>query len=338
MPTHFETTFYRYAGRHEKAQDRSAAPMTEAGPILVVGKSGRVARDLVDTAGRLGFHVIALGRPALDLEDRDSIDRVLARQAPLAIVNTAAQVVLEDAERNPAQAFAVNCDGAAHIAAAAAAHGIPLLHLSTDYVFDGAKGAPYGEDDPTAPLSVYGRSKAAGEEAVLAAHPGALVVRTSWVFCAHGTNFLTTMLHLAETQDVVRVVADQRGTPTAGDDLAHALLEMVRQLLARPREIGGGIYHVAGSGETTWLGVAQAIFDGWAQRGHRVPAVQAISTADWPGAACRPRDSRLDCGKLVRRFGIRLPDWRDSLARCLERLAHERQARPVPIDGGDGRP
>src|SRR5262249_49899830 len=152
-------------------------------------------------------------------------------------------------------------------------------------------------------------------------------VRTSWVYGPHGTNFLTTMLQLAEKQDVVRVVADQRGTPTASEDLAQALLEMMRRILARGAQFAGGIYHAAGTGDTTWLGVAQAIFGGWARRGHRVPDIQPISLAEWPGPARRPRDSRLDCGKLARDFGITLPDWRDSLERCVDGLARDDRRR-----------
>jgi dTDP-4-dehydrorhamnose reductase len=293
--------------------------------ILIAGKNGRVARDLVEAADRLGLAVTALGRPDLDLNDRESIARVLAAQAPSAIVNAAGLVLVDEAERDPARAFAINCDGAAYLAAAAAGAGIPLVHLSSDYVFDGAKMAPYREDDPRAPLSVYGRSKAAGEEAVLDAHPQAFVVRTSWVYGPQGNNFLTTMLRLAEVQDVVRVVADQHGTPTAGADLAGALLEMIRQVLAEQGEASPGIYHVAGSGETTWLGFAEAIFSGWARRGHRVPNIQAIAAADWPGPARRPRDSRLDCSKVTGTFGIRLPDWKDSLDRCLDLVARQHQ-------------
>jgi dTDP-4-dehydrorhamnose reductase len=297
------------------------------GSILIAGKSGRVARDLVDEAGRLKLAVRALGRPNLDIEDRDSIARVLEAEAPRVIINAAALAAMDEAERAPERAFAVNCQAAARLAAAAVGAGIPLLHLSTDYVFDGSKGAPYREDDATAPLSVYGRSKEAGERAVLDAHPGAIVVRTSWVFGRHGTNFLTTMLRLAATESVVRVVADQRGTPTAGADLARALLAIAERV-AVPRRLGSppagsspGIYHIAGSGETTWLGLAEAIFAGWARRGHRVPAIQTISAADWPGPARRPRDSRLDCRKAERAFGIALPDWTESLARCLDDLA-----------------
>ena len=295
--------------------------MTRAPSILVVGRSGRLARALMEEAERAGFSVRALGRPELDIEDPDSVRRAVAAQSPRAIINAAGNVVLDDAERQPERAFALNRDGAAHLAEAAARAGIPFVHVSSDYVFDGNKTTPYVEDDPTDPLSVHGRSKVAGEMAVLAAHPSAVVVRTSWVFGPHGTNFVTAMLRLAEKQEAVRVVADQYGTPTAGVDLADALLNITAQLLNKDTTQHGGIYHVAGSGETTWLGLAQAIFSGWARRGRRVPRIEAISLADWPGPGKRPRYSSLGCGKVASRFGIRLPPWQESLEACLDRLA-----------------
>jgi dTDP-4-dehydrorhamnose reductase len=293
--------------------------MGTSGPILIAGRRGRIAHDLIEQAPRLGLPVQALGRPCLDIEDADSIARAIDSTEPCAIVNAAGYVAVDEAERDPDRAFALNRDGAARLAAAAV--GIPFVHLSTDYVFDGSKRAPYEEDDAPAPLSVYGRSKAAGEEAVLEGNPAALVVRTSWVYSAHGANFLTTMLRLAESQDKVRVVVDQYGSPTAGAELAHALLAMTQRLLDDPAGIAPGIYHVAGTGETTWYGFAEAIFAGWARRGHRVPRSEPISAAEWPGAARRPRDSRLDCGKLKRVFGITLPDWKLSLEACLDSVS-----------------
>jgi len=303
------------------ADQPQASTGGRSGRILIVGRSGRLARDLIEAAARRDVAVTALGRPDLDITDKGSIARALGATAPRAVVNVAGQVLVDEAERDPASAFAINCTAAGSLAAAAAQAGLPLLHLSSDYVFDGAKMAPYTEEDAAAPLSAYGRSKAAGEAAVQAAHPGAIVVRTSWVYGPHGTNFLTTMLRLAETQDTVRVVADQHGTPTAGSDLAEALLAIVDRVVESGTGRHAGIYHVAGSGETTWRGFAEAVFAGWKRRGHRVPKVAPISLADWAGPAARPRDSRLDCRKVARDFGITLPDWRESLERCLDRLA-----------------
>jgi dTDP-4-dehydrorhamnose reductase len=300
--------------------------MTTA-PILVVGRSGRVARALLEEAGKHEVALRALGRPDLDIEDSDSIKRMLAAVAPRAIVNCAGLVVVDDAERDPDRAFRINRDGAANLARAAGDFNIPLVHLSSDYVFDGSKGAPYREDDPPNPISVYGRSKAAGEAAVLTAYPAAIVVRTSWIYGAHAPNFITTMLGLAEKHESVRVVADQRGSPTLDTDLAQALIEIVTQRQGSAVGSEGGIYHVAGSGETTWFGLAEALFAAWARCGRHVPRLEQIPLAEWIGLAKRPRDSRLDCRKAERAFGIRLPNWRVSLERFVEDLAHARSER-----------
>ena len=311
--------------------------MPANGPILVAGRSGRVARFLVEEAAALGVSVRALGRPELDIENPDSIERTLASLSPRAIINAAGCVVVDEAERNPGAAFAINRDAAASLARAAAGAAIPFLHVSSDYVFDGAKMAPYVEDDAAHPLSVYGRSKAEGEQAVLAAHPSAFILRTSWVYGTYGTNFVTSMLRLAKAQDVVRVVADQYGTPTAGPDLARAMLGMTTQLLARSGKQEPGIYHVAGAGETTWLGFAEAVFESWARLGHRVPRIEPISVADWPGPAQRPTYSCLDCTKVERAFGIRLPEWRPRLEVCMEQLHQaEQSGASEKLDGVNG--
>jgi len=177
------------------------------------------------------------------------------------------------------------------------ARGDPFCAWSTDYVFDGRKSAPYIESDQPAPLSVYGKSKLAGEEAVLAAHSSAVIVRTSWVFGPDGKSFLTTMLNLAKAQDVIPVVADQRGSPTAVSDFAQALIAISRHALAGGTGSRSGIYHVSGGGEATWFTFAHAIFSGWARRGFRVPRIEPILLADWNSPARRPLDSRLDCSK-----------------------------------------
>src|SRR5262245_28983466 len=229
--------------------------MAAAGPILIAGKSGRVAQDLVAEAARIALPTRAFGRPELDIEDDDAIARVMAAARPCAIVNAAAVGMVDEAERDPPRAFALNRDGAARLATAAAREKIPFLHISTDFVFDGGKRTPYREDDAPAPVNTYGRSKLAGEQAVRDAHPAAFVFRTAWVYGPHGNNFLTAMLRLAEKQDAVRVVADQTGSPTAGADLAGALLDIAGRLAAGFRA-SPGVYHLAGSGETTWHGLA----------------------------------------------------------------------------------
>jgi dTDP-4-dehydrorhamnose reductase len=184
--------------------------------------------------------------------------------------------------------------------------------------------APYAENDAVVPLSVYGRSKREGEKAVLKNHHAAVVVRTSWVYGPYEPNFVTTMLRFAERQDVVQVVSDQHGTPTSSVELAGALLDIVLRMLHPDRTYEPGIYHVSGGGETTWLGFAEAIFADWKRRGFKVPAIQPISSVQWPGPAMRPLYSRLDCSKAERVFGIRLPDWEESLEHCLDDLAAAR--------------
>jgi dTDP-4-dehydrorhamnose reductase len=201
---------------------------------------------------------------------------------------------------------------------------VPFIHISTDYVFDGRKDAPYREDDAPSPLGVYGRSKQEGEGAVRAACPAGVILRTSWLYSRFGQNFVTTMLRLAEAQETVRVVNDQHGAPTAPPDLACAMLDLVERMTAmdaRSARGAAGLYHLAGSGETTWHGFAAATFAGWARRGRRVPKLEPIMTTQYPTAARRPQNSRLDCAKIERAFGLRLPAWQDSLENCLDELA-----------------
>jgi dTDP-4-dehydrorhamnose reductase len=292
-------------------------------PILVAGKNGQLARCLRDSAVLRNVPLVAIGRRELNLENGEGIDRVMAAVEPSAIVNAAAYTAVDPAEAEPQRAFGVNCDGAALLADAAARRGISFIHVSTDYVFDGSQRSRYREDDVPAPLNVYGSSKLAGEAAVLEAYPGAVVIRTSWLYSPYGNNFVRTMLRLSETQPVVKIVDDQRGTPTSAADLAAAILAIVERLRSAKGCSDGGIYHLAGEGETTWHGFAAAIFAGLARRGRRVPRLQAFTTAEYPTAACRPRYSCLDTSKAQRVFGVRLPPWRSSLEACLDQLAME---------------
>jgi dTDP-4-dehydrorhamnose reductase len=292
-------------------------------PILVAGKTGQLARCIADEARRRAIALVTLGRPELDLAQPDMAARTVARHAPRAIVNAAAYTAVDKAEAEPALAMAVNRDGAGALATAAAKLGVPFIHVSTDYVFDGRKDAPYREDDAPCPLGAYGRSKLEGEAAVRAACPAGVILRTSWVYGPFGQNFVATMLRLAATREKVQVVADQHGAPTAAPDLAGAILDLAERLSA-PRTDDrdtGGIYHLAGAGATTWHGFAAAIFAGWARRGHRVPMLEPITTAQYPTPARRPANSRLDCSKIARVFGLRLPPWQSSLERCLDELA-----------------
>jgi dTDP-4-dehydrorhamnose reductase len=302
------------------------------GPILVTGGAGQLATALVQEGGAAIHRV---GRPDFDFDRSETLAAVFQAVRPALLVNAAAWTGVDTAEAEPDAAGRANRDGPATLAALCADAGIPMIHVSTDYVFDGSKGTPYIESDPTSPTGVYGRTKLEGEQAVLAACPRAVVLRTSWVYSAAGKNFVRTMLGAAQKVPRLRVVADQRGCPTAARDLAVAILAIAPQLAdARPDGSGtrvpngsgtrvpngSGVFHACGGGETTWHGLATAVFQEAARHGHPVPAVDAIATADWPTPARRPPDSRLDCTKLARVFGVRLPDWRTSLARTVDEL------------------
>jgi len=283
--------------------------------LLVTGGSGQVARAL----GALGVRVV--GRPDFDFDRPETIAVVFAAEKPSLVVNAAAYTAVDAAEGDAEAAFRANRDGPGELARLCAAAGIPLLHLSTDYVFDGSKGAPYVEDDPVAPLGVYGRSKLAGEQAVLSGCPRAIILRTSWVYAATGKNFVRTMLGAATKTNRLRVVADQRGCPTAAVDLADVILTIAGRIGRDGwREDFAGVFHAAGTGATTWHGFAHAIFAETAAHGMAAPVVEAISTADWPTPVRRPADSRLDCGKLASVFDLSLPPWQESLARVVREI------------------
>lgn len=292
--------------------------MESPAPILVSGKSGQLGRCLFDAASARNIPLILAGRPDFDVTDRASMDRAITDAKPSVIINAAAYTAVDKAEAEPERCYAVNRDGAGQLAEVAWRHTLPFIHVSTDYVFDGQKPSAYCEDDATAPLGVYGRSKLEGELAVLAAHPEALIVRTSWVYSAYGSNFLLTMLRIARSKPSLRVVDDQHGCPTSAHDLADTLLKISSHFLHRGRP--AGIYHLSGTGETTWFGLATEIFANLRARGLRAPNLVAITTADYPTPARRPRNSRLDCTKIKREFGIKLPPWPNSVAGCIARL------------------
>jgi dTDP-4-dehydrorhamnose reductase len=289
--------------------------------VLVTGAGGQVGRELVRAAATFEGEIAGLGRADLDVTDADAVRRAVERHAPDVVINAAAYTAVDRAESEPEAAFAVNRDGAARCAEACAAAAIPLIHFSTDYVFDGTKGAPYTEDDVPNPLGVYGASKWAGEEAVRAALDAHVVLRTSWVFSTHGHNFVKTMLRLSREREVLRVVVDQRGNPTAARDLAAAALRIVRRAAA---ESGApwGTYHLAGSPATTWHGLAEAVVAEAREHGPvRTERVEPIPTSAYPTPAPRPADTRLDCTQVTRDWGIEPPGWRPSVARVAGELA-----------------
>jgi dTDP-4-dehydrorhamnose reductase len=288
-----------------------------AGPILVTGGAGQLATCLMQLGGGLNMRLI--GRPELDFDALDAIPATLAGIAPRMIINAAAYTAVDKAEQEPDAAARANHFGPRLLAEYCAAHTIPLIHVSTDYVFDGTKGAPYVEADATNPTGVYGATKLAGERAVLAANPRSIVLRTAWVYSAVGRNFMLTMLGAAKRFPKLRVVADQIGNPTNAGDLASAIITIAAVLEREGwRESCGGVFHVAGTGFTSWHGFASAIFREASLHGLAAPEVEAIGTADWPTPARRPADSRLDCGRLEQVFGIRLPAWELSLAKTVD--------------------
>jgi dTDP-4-dehydrorhamnose reductase len=288
------------------------------GPVLVTGGGGQVALALDQAAG--ARRVVRVGRPEFDFDRPDGLHPYLRLVAPAVVVNAAAYTAVDKAETEAEAAYRANSDGPALLAHYCAEAAIPLIHISTDYVFDGLKGAPYVEDDPTSPTGVYGASKLAGEQAVLGSGARAVILRTSWVYSPTGKNFVLTMLNAARKNARLRVVADQRGCPTAAADLAAAILAIADRLAAGWEDRFAGLYHAAGSGDTTWHGLASAVFAAAARHGLTPPTVQAIVTADWPTPARRPPDSRLDCGKLQRVFGLHLPDWQGATVRTVDAI------------------
>jgi dTDP-4-dehydrorhamnose reductase len=290
--------------------------------LYVIGGEGQVARSLreaaaVDETIVLGYS----GRAEVDLLDPSSIEKELTKFRPDLVVNPAAYTAVDKAESEPDQAFAINRDGARAAAAAAANLGAPIIHLSTDYVFDGEKVGAYVESDPVNPKGVYGRSKLEGELAVAAANERHIVLRTSWIYSPFGNNFVRTMLRLAAERDRLRVVDDQVGCPTYAPDLAAAILAMARLATNSGWKADfAGVTHIAGPDAVTWCGFAREIIDGAAQRGGRSVPVDPIVTLEYPTPAARPANSCLSTARLHAVFDIRLPRMRSSLEVCLDRL------------------
>jgi dTDP-4-dehydrorhamnose reductase len=289
--------------------------------VLVTGREGQLVRGLLEAADGAGVQVVAVGRPQLDLADERSVAAVVAHERPDVVVNAAAYTAVDKAETEPAVARAVNALGAEHVARACAAHSIPIIHISTDYVFDGTKQGPYVEDDPTGPINVYGRTKLEGEQRVAKACERHLILRTEWLHSRWGANFVKTMLRLAATRPSIGVVDDQLGSPTYAPDLARIVLATAARIVADPAGISWGIYHAVGGGETTWFGFAREVFRCAAEHGLPVADVTAIATSAYPTPARRPANSRLNCDRLRSLLGLELPDWRVGVQDCVARLA-----------------
>jgi dTDP-4-dehydrorhamnose reductase len=289
--------------------------------ILILGATGQAGWELQRSCASLrGLRV--LDRASAPLDDARELDRLLRDIRPQALVNAAAYTAVDKAEAEPESVFAVNATAPRIMAGVARELDIPFVHFSSDYVFSGSKPGTYTETDTTDPLSVYGRSKLVGDEAILASGANAVILRTSWVYSARGHNFLKTMLRLGRERESLRVVADQVGAPTSAELLADVAAHVLKQLL-EGRALRG-VYHCAAAGETSWHGFACHIFEQAALLGAQLKIsprqVQAITTAEYPTPARRPLNSRLDCSKLERTFGLQLPPWQWHVNRTLEEL------------------
>ena len=280
--------------------------------ILVFGRTGQVATELQALAPEALF----LGRDAADLSDPEVCAAAIEAHAPTAVINTAAYTAVDKAEEEEALATVINGAAPGAMARACAARAIPFVHISTDYVFDGTGTRPWHPQDPVAPQNAYGRSKLAGEQAIAAAGGTHAILRTSWVFSAHGANFVKTMLRLSETRDALNVVEDQIGGPTPADAIAAACLRIASGLAEAPGK--AGVYHFSGAPDASWKDFATEIF---ARAGRQV-AVTGIPTTQFPTPASRPLNSRMDCSATQAAFGVPRPDWRAGLDRALTALGH----------------
>lgn len=288
--------------------------------IVFTGREGQVARALRERGPACGAQVIPTGRPELDLSAPETILPVLRACAPEVIVNTAAYTMVDQAEAEPDLAESINGRGASAVAVAAAELSVPIIQISTDYVFDGSLDRPYTETDTVGPTGVYGRSKLSGERGVASATSNYAILRTAWVYSPFGRNFVRTMLRLAETRDEVSVVVDQHGSPTNAIDIADGIIAVARNLLQNPDPRMRGVFHMTGSGFATWAEFASAVFETSKTAGGPSARVRPIVTADYPTPAKRPANSRLDCTRIAIVHRVKLPGWRASLIPCVRRL------------------
>jgi dTDP-4-dehydrorhamnose reductase len=284
---------------------------------LLTGGSGQIGKAVIALAESQGFSVYAPPRAVLDLAQPDTIIEAIDAEDWRIVINCGAFTAVDKAQTDKARAHAINRIAPGVIAQETALRGIPVLQVSTDYVFDGEKAEPYAEDDRVSPVNVYGASKEGAEAAIRAANPNHAIIRTAWVLSAEGGNFINTMLRLAETKDEVAVVNDQSGCPSSATDIAAALLTVATALIGKPRALRG-TWHFVNQGAATWYDLARFVFDRAAARGIKTPALRAISTEDYPTAARRPANSRLDTAKIGRDFGIWPRPWQEAIGEILD--------------------
>ncbi len=289
--------------------------MTASLKILITGQHGQVSQELQQRLQGLG-ELIVLGRDQLDLADADLIRQQVRAHRPSLIINAAAHTAVDLAESEPDSAFAINAIAPGILAEEAKALGIPLIHYSTDYVFDGSKPAPYTENDKPNPLGVYGQSKLAGEQAIAAVGGEYLILRTSWVYSSHGKNFLLTMQRLLQEKPQMRIVADQIGAPTWAGTIANSTRALIERWQAGNAG-DWGVYHLTAQGETSWFGFAEAIGEQLRASGRACAELEAIPSSAYPTPAKRPLNSRLDCSRLQQQWHVSQPQWQDALHECL---------------------
>ncbi len=298
-----------------------SAPLSDY-TVVIIGSNGMLARDVKMSLEKDGCNVSGFDLPDIDITSRESIAACIAK-TPGAnlLINCAAYTAVDKAESEPGPAFAVNRDGPGNLAAACRSAGIPMIHISTDYVFDGKKTGAYLEDDRPNPLSVYGKSKQEGEAAVRSELPEHLIVRTAWMYGLGGNNFVKTMLRLAREREELRIVADQFGCPTWSRDLATAIARLAGFLASNRNRAEWGAYHFCGAGRTNWFEFTKAIVEqGRKYETLKVREIHPITTSEYPVPAPRPGNSVLDCGKIARTFGIEPPPWRNSLEQMMREL------------------
>lgn len=287
--------------------------------LLVIGANGQLGWEVCRKGKRQGFDIVALDLPDFDVTEPSAVKKAVSQAGVSLVINASAYTAVDKAESEPELAFAVNRDGPAYLAASCAEIGIPLIHISTDYVFNGNKKGLSLETEPVSPLGIYGKSKAAGETEVRGNLKEHIIIRTAWLYGLHGNNFVKTMLRLGKEKEMVRVVADQYGCPTYAADLAYAILTIADQI-NKARDITWGTCHYCGKGETTWHAFAQAIFDLAKQHDSlMVKKIVPITTGGYPTPATRPANSGMDCSLITKNFGISLRPWQESLADMLNR-------------------
>ncbi len=296
--------------------------------ILVTGAKGQLGTEILRQAETMGFSHLGVDLPEWDITSPDRVNELIASYGPIVVVNAAAYTQVDRAETEPDAAWAVNADAPKYLAEACAMQDVPLIHISTDFVFDGTKSQPYTEEDPIGPLSVYGSSKAAGEAHVRERLDRHLIVRTSWLYGVYGNNFVKTMLRLATERETLRVVDDQMGCPTCAADLASALLVLCKAVYGAP-SVPWGTYHYCGEGITSWYGFAKTVIE---MAGDRIPkkmkSIEPIPTEQYPTPARRPAYSALNCDKIRRAFGIHTRPWRESLRETIDNILRETKEVP----------